>query len=182
MSRLSAVRLAIAGLVLVALTVSAAEAQSRRPVRDGFWFSGGLGYGTLGCQECDSRIGGLVGGLVFGGSLSQTVLLGVGTANWVRSEDGATLTAGTLDARFRFYPTRKTGFFLTAGLGIGSISADVDGLGSASATGVSAVAGLGYDIPIGKNASLTPFLNAVGIASDNADANFNQIGLALTLH
>lgn len=150
--------------------------------RQGFWFNVGLGYGSLGCDNCNGREGGLSGGLSLGGTLSQKFLLGVGTTGWTRSEGGTTLTVGTLDLRFRFYPSATGGFFLTGGLGVGSIHAEVNGFGSDTETGGAAVVGLGYDARVGSNVSLTPFLNGFAVRSSNADANVGQIGLSVTIH
>lgn len=49
--------------------------------RSGFWFSGGLGYGFLGCDGCEGREGGLSGGLASGGTLSDAVQSGDVDAN-----------------------------------------------------------------------------------------------------
>ena len=103
-----------------------AEAENRH-ARRGFWFSGGLGYGSLGCEDCGGREGGLSGGLGLGGSVSQKVLLGAGSNGWTRSEGGVTLTVGTLVALIRFYPSATGGFFLLGGLGLGTIHAEIDG-------------------------------------------------------
>jgi hypothetical protein len=170
-----------AGLALVALTAGTAAAQHPQ-VRDGFWFSGGLGYGSLGCDDCDGRVGGLSGGLSLGGTLNEHWLLGVGTTGWYRSEDGSTLTVGTLDARARFYTSASGGFFLTGGLGLGTISASVDGFGSDSEVGFGLMLGLGYDFRVGDNLSLTPFWNGFAVRSGDADANVGQLGLSLTVH
>lgn len=170
-------------VALAALVVFPGGLAAQRPqAREGFWFSGGLGYGSLGCQDCDAREGGLSGGLSLGGTLSEKVLLGVGTTGWTKSEDGVTLTAGTLAATIRFYPSATGGFFLLGGLGLGAVNLDVDGVGSESETGAGAVVGLGYDIRIGQMVSLTPYWNGVGISYSDGDANFGQIGLAVTLH
>ncbi len=165
------------------LLLSAAPAAAQHPqVRNGFWFNLGLGYGSLGCDGCGSRTGGFSGGLSLGGALSEKVLLGVGTTGWTKSEGGVTTTVGTLDARIRFYPSATGGFFLTGGLGLGSISADVSGLGSASETGVGLVLGLGVDIRLAKNLSFTPFWNGFAVRSSDSDANVGQIGVGLTIH
>jgi hypothetical protein len=155
---------------------------ANRHLRRGFWFSGGLGYGTLGCDDCTSREDGLSGGLALGGSLSQKVLLGVGTNGWTKDEGGSTLTVGTLVALIRFYPSATGGFFLLGGLGVGSIHLAVDGFGSDSETGAGALLGLGYDIRVGSNVSLTPFWNGFAAQTTNFDANVGQLGLSITLH
>ncbi len=150
--------------------------------RRGFWFSAGLGYGALSCENCDDYTGGVSGGLALGGAIGSHVLLGVGTTGWYKSEDGVTLSVGTLDARVRVYPSTSSGFFLTAGAGLGSISAELGRLGAESEVGLGVVLGLGWDIRVGRNVSLSPFWNGIAVRSENADANFGQIGLAVTIH
>lgn len=156
---------------------------ARNPhAREGFWFNGGLGFGSLGCGTCTERAGGASGGLSLGGTLSDRVLLGVGTTGWYRSEEGVTLSVGTVDARLRFYPNVRSGFFLTGGVGLGSISAGVAGLGTETETGLGVMLGLGWDIRVSPNVSLTPFWNGSAVRTRNADANFGQIGLGVTIH
>src|SRR5207245_2106658 len=99
----------ISGLSVGASPALAQHSQTRQ----GFWFNVGLGYGSLGCQGCSGRTGGLSGGLSLGGTLTPKLLLGVGTTGWRKSENGATLTVGTLDARVRYYPSATGGFLLT---------------------------------------------------------------------
>ena len=169
--------------VVVAIAVSAASAHAQNAqIRDGFWFSGGLGYGSLGCDNCSgTRTSGLSGGISLGGTITPRFLLGVGSEAWSKSEQGATLTVGTLDARVRFYPSTTGGFFLTGGLGLGTITGAASGY-TASETGVGAVFGLGYDVRVARNASLTPYWTSFAMKSSNADANVGQVGLAITLH
>ena len=73
-------RPAIALLVCLATVAGAGTAagQGHAQTRQGFWFSGGMGWGTLGCADCDGRTGGFSGGLSLGGQLSSKLLLGVG--------------------------------------------------------------------------------------------------------
>ena len=128
------------GLLLLATATATTAAQAQE--RHGFWFNGGLGYGSLGCENCGSREGGLSGGISLGGTLSPHWLLGVGTTGWTKEDGGIRLTTGTVDARVRFYPSRTGNFFLTGGLGVGEIRASGFGA-SASETGWGAVLGLG---------------------------------------
>jgi hypothetical protein len=151
------------------------------PRHSGFWFSAGLGYGSLGCQNCGSRTGGLSGNLALGGTLSQKLLLGVSSNGWMKSENGSTLTVNALTAAVRFYPSVTGGFFLMGGLGLGTVSANVSGVGSGSETGVGALLGLGYDMRIGPKVSLTPYWNGFAMNSSNSNANVGQIGLGITV-
>jgi hypothetical protein len=172
----------VVALMLAALSPRAASAQGHPQTRQGFWFNGGLGYGSLGCQDCSGREGALSGGLAIGGTLSRKVLLGVGTNAWSKSQGGARLTVGTVTALIRFYPSSTGGFFLLGGLGVGSVRAQVSGFGSASETGAGALVGLGYDIRVAQNVSLTPYWNGFAMSSSNADANVGQLGLGITVH
>lgn len=174
--------MSVAALLLAALSPRAASAQGHPQTRQGFWFNGGLGYGSLGCQDCGSREGGLSGGIALGGTLSQKVLLGAGTNGWSKTEDGATLSVATLTAMIRFYPSSTGGFFLLGGLGLGTIRAEITGFGSANETGVGALVGLGYDIRVGQNVSLTPYWNGFAMSSSSSDANVGQLGLGITVH
>ena len=158
-----------------------AQAQNTQ-ARQGFWFSGGLGYGSLGCDNCGSREGGVSGGLSLGGTITPRFLLGVGTSGWTKSQQGATLTVGEIDARVRFYPQTKGGFFLTGGIGIGSVTGSVAGFGRNTETGAGAILGMGYDIRVARNTSITPYWNGYGMKNSNTDANVGQVGLAVTLH
>jgi opacity protein-like surface antigen len=150
-------------------------------MREGFWFNAGLGFGSLGCENCVGRRTGLSGGLSLGGTINEKLLLGFGTTGWAKSEDGATLTVGTADARLRFYPSLNSGFFLNAGIGLGTISVS-ETFSSESETGVGMMLGLGWDLRVSDNVSLTPFWNGAAVAGSNFDANFGQFGLGVTIH
>lgn len=153
------------------------SSRPRMQVREGFWFNAGMGFGSLGCESCIGRENGLSGGLSLGGALGDKWLLGVGTTGWAKQLDGELLTVGTLDVRFRFYPTLRTGFFITGGLGLGSVSYAGD-----SEFGAGAIVGVGWDIRVGSNVSLTPFWNGFAMQNDNGDANVGQLGLGVTIH
>jgi hypothetical protein len=178
-------------LAVCLLLVGAASAAAQTPttptpapepvnkqLHSGFWFNGGLGYGTLGCSECDGeREGGLSGNLTFGGTVNQRFLIGFGTAGFVKEVDGETLTQGHYDARIRFYPSRTNGFFLTGGAGLGVVS-----FAGESDKGFSLLLGLGYDIRVGKNVSLTPFWNGYAMSANDIGWNVGQIGIGVTIH
>src|SRR5437762_9397722 len=89
-------RTAVALAVITACLAGSALAQQPQPrqpqLRHGFWFSGGLGYGSLGCQNCSGRTGALSGNISLGGTLSPKLLLGVSTNGWTKSDSGSSLT------------------------------------------------------------------------------------------
>jgi len=104
---------------LIALTASLAFAQGPERTRRGFWFMGGLGWGTADCELCaDQRVGGVAGVLALGGTLSQKLTLGASANAWVRREGDVTQTLGALDATVRFYPFSRAHLSLLAGLGV----------------------------------------------------------------
>jgi hypothetical protein len=171
----------LTGLVLAAATPMAAQAQTPQ-TREGFWFNGGLGVGSLGCAGCDGRLSGGAGALAVGGKLSDQVLLGASSNLWTRSEDGATLTVGTVAAVVRYYTSPTGGFFLLGGAGIGSLDAELAGFGSATETGFGLIGGLGYDFRVARMVSLTPFWNGVAVRAADETWNFGQFGLSITVH
>jgi hypothetical protein len=179
-------RTALALAVITACLAGSALAQQPQPrqpqLRHGFWFSGGLGYGSLGCQNCSGRTGSVSGNISLGGTLSPKLLLGVSTNGWTKSENGSSLTVAALTAAVRFYPSPTGRFFLTGGLGLGTVSAGINGFGSASQTGGAALLGLGYDIRIGRTVSLTPYWNGYALTYSGGDANVGQLGLGITVH
>lgn len=162
-----------------ATPVPAARPPLPRFAREGFWFNGGVGYGTVGCDNCfGQRAGGLSGGLTAGGTLSPRVLLGVGISGFTRNDGfGDRLTAGTLDARLRVYPSSTAGFFLTGGYALGHFTASGD-----TRLGHGAVLGAGWDVRVSRNVSLTPFYTGFAMRSSLFDANVGQIGLGITVH
>ncbi|HEX6134646.1 MAG TPA: outer membrane beta-barrel protein [Longimicrobiales bacterium] len=164
------------GILALALP-SAADAQAR----EGFWFNMGLGYGSLGCDGCDGREGGLSGGLALGGSVSQKLLIGAGTTGWTKSENDVRLSVGTFTALVRYYPSETSGLHFNGGLGIGSVQVSSGGV-SATETGAAAVLGMGYDFRIGENMSITPFWNGAGVNAADVTWNNGQIGIGFTLH
>ena len=70
------------------------------------------------------------------------------------------------------------GFFLTGGIGIGTASYGVED----AEIGAGVFLGLGWDIRVGRNVSLTPFWSGFAMANDNMDANVGQIGIGVTIH
>jgi hypothetical protein len=158
--------------------------------REGFWYNAGLGLGSYrahsgACAECDGTLSGLSGELSLGGTFSDTLLVGGGSSGFYRSlESRETLKVGIVDARLRFYPVRTSGFFLTGGVGIGTVTTGVVGFSSLSRTehGLAGVLGLGWDVRIRPKISLTPFWNGIGVSTSSNTAGFGQLGLGFTVH
>jgi hypothetical protein len=168
-------------------TRPAATSRPAKPnpnAREGLWFSGGLGLGSLGCSGCNRQTS-ISGTLSAGTTLSPRLLVGGGIDGWTKTEGRTTLTAATLDGRIRFYPAAARGrVFLTGGLGLGSLRSQVGALASRSRnrTGGSALIGGGIDLRISPTASVTPYANLFTVRAGGATANIIQIGAAFTAH
>jgi hypothetical protein len=159
------------------------DASGGRPhTREGFWFSGGLGVGSLGCEDCDERETSLSADIAVGGTLSSRFLIGAGTSAWSKEEDGLTLTVATLEARMRFYPRAEAGFFLTGGLGLSTVRVGFDDFGDESENGLGVTLGLGWDVRVARNVSITPYWTGTAVRVDEANANFGSLGVAVTIH
>lgn len=186
----------IAALLSVAATVTLAssargqgnlEGEGRGgekvpPAREGFWANAGAGWGSLGCTACSARAQGVSGGLVVGGTLGPSFLIGAGLTGWMRSDAGTTLSVASLDARFRFYTAATSNLFFTVGAGVGTIGDGVTGTGVAGELGTSFVLGVGYDLRVGGMVSITPYIHFYGVKTENLDVNVGQAGLSLTIH
>ncbi len=189
--------------ILVALSVSSLAAQKPQ-TRNGFTISFGLGGGSAGatCEGCDSdRQSAPSGYLRIGGAVRQNLILAGEINGWSKEydEEGgtATLTIATVNFVAQWYPQPTNGFFLSAGVGTGSMGIDikVPGFGTLSdnTTGFGYQVGTGYDIRVGNNFSLTPFATYFATAGGKfdsngfgsgakVDGNVFHIGLGFTWH
>jgi hypothetical protein len=153
----------VGGVVLFASPLAwAGHPQERR----GFWIGLGAGYGSagVGCDGCEGseRQDSFAGSLRLGGTLNERVLLGFESNGWIKEQEGVTVTLGSFTGTVTFYPQARSGFFLKGGVGLSYIDTEVrDGSLSASLskTGWGVLAGLGYDLRVGRNISITPLVN-----------------------
>jgi len=175
--------LLVAGGLALALTP---QARAQHPqVRDGLWGGFGIGFGSLGCEECDERSTSFSGYGKIGGTVSRKVLIGFEASGWVKEEDGATLSMSNGSAVIYFYPSLEGGLHLKGGLGVSVLELSLDfggGTLSDSETGGGGMLGIGYDIRVARNMSLTPGLNFLGGSFDGGSANFWQLVVGLTWH
>jgi hypothetical protein len=177
-------------LTLALCLVSPLVAQDAGTRRQGFWFNIGFGYGTadFNCDNCGdtSRDGGVTANLALGGTLSDRFLLGVESDGWYKEESGVHNLFGNFILVGYYYPSPSADFFLKGGVGSASYlfrngsSIDDNGLGF--------MAGLGYDIPVGRKTSISPTVAFnFGTMGDHQGArsvkiNWLQLGASLTLH
>jgi hypothetical protein len=173
----------VACIVLVASVASAQTTpapqapQDNKHQRSGFWFSGGLGFGSASCEDCGERFSGGTADISLGGTINPKFLIGVGLSGFAGELDGFDVEMSTFDARIRFYPSVKNGFFITGGIGTGRVAVE-----DISDNGLAVILGIGYDARVGKNVSITPFWNGYGMSINDYGYNFGTIGVAVTIH
>jgi hypothetical protein len=173
-------------LTLVALTVAAAPAAAQHEqTREGFWAGVGMGWGSFGlsCDVCDGleRTGSYSGYFKLGGTLRPNLLLGAEMNGWTKSEDGASVNLGNASAAAYWYPMPQSGLFLKGGVGYSRMSAD-DGFSDASDSGFGLLAGMGFDLRVAGNTSLTPVLNYFRGSFEGGSADVVQVGMGVTFH
>jgi len=181
MGKLRAIGFSAFFAILLASSASAQQAQTRQ----GFWIGGGMGYGSmgLGCSGCAGvgRTGGLSGYAKLGGTLRQNILLGVEMNGWTKSEAGATITMGNHSGAAYWYPMATQGLFIKGGAGYSVLAVD-DGFSSANDSGFGLLGGVGYDIRVGRNLSITPVANYFRGGFEGGSANVLQLGMGVTSH
>jgi hypothetical protein len=184
---------------LLACLSSSTQAQSSRRAnaRQGFWVGFGLGSGSAGtnCPSCNTvRSSGLSGYARLGGTLSRSILLGVETNGWAHSEAGVDESIGFGSVVVLWYPSPTGALYLQVGLGGMSYRAD-DGVDQLTATAPSASIGVGYEMRVGRNMSLVPYVNSLASSpvrlhfdgvpvstSEDISINLFQFGLGITWH
>ncbi len=183
-------RLHLVLIVLTTLPVPALadHAQTRR----GFWWSFGAGFGSAQarCDQCTSgnRVGSFSGTIRLGGTIGEHLLLGWEGSGWLKNDSGwlrtdvdVGRTLGNSSVIALYYPRAASGFFLKAGAGAsyagfppanqpvdfclaGTCYSLDEG---AHGVGFGITVGLGYDLRIRPNLSLTPeFSFALGLPRD----------------
>ena len=165
--------LAAGTLTAQAPTAPTAPSEEPRNAHKGFWISVGLGTGSAGvdCSSCSNdRTNGFSGGLRLGGTLSQQWLLGFESNGWFHSESGVDETLAFGNVVAAWYPSRTGAFYLKFGLGGMSYKA-TDGVDDLTATAPAATLGIGYDFRVGRNFSVTPYLNSLATSAASFKVN-----------
>ena len=177
----------VAWAVVAAIAIAAQDvhAQMNTPARDGFFIGLGLGGGSFGCTGCGDRQSGFSGQLKLGTALNSQWLVGVESSAWTKEEGGARLTHANVSAMAQVYPVATNGFFLRGGVGVSSLEIGVptgSGTVSARETGLGLTAGLGYDVRVGANFSVSPYATFGWGDHEGGSANTFQLGLGVTWH
>jgi hypothetical protein len=109
-----------------------------------------------------------------GAAVSPNLVIAAESNGWVKTVDGAESQLGTLAAVAQWYPTLTNGFFVKGGLGF-SMYTEKEGGFEAKAVGPGYQVGTGYDFRVGRNFSLTPYVNFLAMA--DADVKLNGTSL-----
>lgn len=173
------------------------EVSDRAPggLRHGFWFGAGLGVGAEAFDANDglgwsSDQGGGVGYLKLGGTVSQNLTLGVEGNLWSSRyyAEGYDRTLSSLMFIAQVYPGARSGFFIKGGAGFAHDALRLYGP-SYPTTGLvtdrdgSALAlGLGYDVRVARNVSVTPTIDLLGQHYRTHDERVLSFGLGVTFH
>ena len=173
-------------------------AQGAPALRQGFTISFGLGGGSaaFGYEGNSSdRFSGPSGYLRIGGAVTPSLVIAGETHGWTRSEEDITSQVGYLMAVAQWYPNAAGGFHLIGGLGAGMMNEEDDAPGGYQLESVGGAfqVGLGYDIRMTRNFSLTPYANFLGMgggeprfngvsAGGSLSANVFQFGLGFSWH
>lgn len=170
-------------LLVAPLALSAQTTQARQ----GFNISFGVGAGSGGvtCDGCSTdRQNGYSGYLRMGGTVSPKLIVGGETQGWMHSSNSETDQFSYLTAFAQYYPSVSNGLFLKGGLGFGATSFEVKNdpfLGDYKMTsgGMAGTIGMGYDIRMATNFSLTPYMNYLSTFGANAKSGGQDLGFKL---
>ena len=182
-----------------ALLLAASPVAAQNAARQGFTISFGLGAGSAAASyegNTTDRIGGPSGYLRLGGAVTPKLVISGETHGLTHTEGSLTSHFGYLMAVAQWYPQSSGGFYLSGGLGIGAIrEEDSDPLFDYELVSIGGAAqvGLGYDVRMTRNFSLTPYVNFLGMGggkpsfngvsqSGTLSANSVQFGLGFSWH
>jgi hypothetical protein len=185
-----------AALVLLS---APAMAQSGAHARQGFTVSFGFGGGSAGisCDDCSTdREGGFSGYLRLGGAVRPNLIVAGESHGWTKSEGTLTAQIGYLTGVAQWYPALTSGFHVIGGAGFGMLrmeDSDPAFGGTLESFGVAYQVGAGYDWRVGRNFSLTPYFNFLGMGGGEPkldgtalggklNANVLQLGLGFSWH
>lgn len=165
--------------------------------RNGFWAGAGVAAAAFhtDCPSCtENEINGPGAAIRIGGSPAQNILLGGEVAGWSQSASGVKRSATYLSLIALWYPWAQRGLHVKFGVGVGGSRRD-DGTDVETATGRGGSLGVGFDIRIARNVSLSPFVQGLSVMVNDMKRNgttitlvpdtrlnLGQIGVAITWH
>ena len=190
--------LLLAAAPLAAQDSTATDSTVTKHLREGFWLRIGLGYGWI-----DGNLGGDLneeleafsapsGFLALGGQPSANVGIGV-TVNSLRESKSDEKSLSAIIAPTVFWHDKNSGFYTQFAIGL-AIYTEETTAGDFSGTGFGLMAGLGIDLRVARNLSITPYGNLIysrlgslefegrNVPGINMSTMLYQIGASLTVH
>jgi hypothetical protein len=181
-------------LLLGALAVAPLSAQT--PKRSGFWLGVGAGWGSarLNCNICQKDRDDAVSGYAqLGYTVTPQFLLGLESNLWYNPGTPTDQTMGTIGLIGQFYPSASNGLYFKIGANLAKYWAKDDARNEFKTKAVGGLVGVGYEVPIGTNLTIAPFVTVLGSANSdftyndtkvNGSANTSliQLGLGFTWH
>lgn len=167
--------------------------EAGRQRRDGFWLSGGLGYGGEsfdardGLGWSDDKGGGVVY-LKLGGTVTPSLLLGLEGQLWGAdySYDQYERGLGSLMGIAQFYPAPRSDFWLRGGIGWArDYFRDYQTPGTTYTTtrnGSAFALGMGFDFPVSRKVSITPSVDFLAQHYDTHNERVISLGVGVTFH
>lgn len=158
----------VAAVMAMMLLVPATAGAQFNHIRDGFYSTIGLGFGSakVSCDQCgggrESGISGLFG---IGLAIDQPLIIGAEVDLFYRQQDQDDIWIAALTGFGQWYPVGNGPFFVKAGLGMGWTQVTVltpTGVVSRSTSGLGYMAAVGYDFRIGYYLSITPIVGIYG--------------------
>ncbi len=181
--------------VLVLAAIPAIAAAEHPQTRQGFGisFGPGLGSGKVDCNSCsfDSETGGSAY-VRLGGHVRNDMFVGFESNVYGDTTAGIDTAAVFMAGTFMWYPNAERGFYVKGSLGLGVV-VQSDDVNDAAFAAPGVGLGLGYDIRVAGNFSITPYLNLIATGKGEVEvddvktgvkAKFNlvQIGVGFTWH
>lgn len=161
---------------VLATPASAQRGEGHDSARSGLWGGFGLGWGSVGCEECVDRSSGFSGMGMIGGTLSDVVRIGGGGSGFYRTENNVELDLTTTMFIIQVFPGAGD-LYLQGGAGFAT--ADLTVLTETfEDEGAAFQVGIGYSANLGDRGkwAIVPFANWTGTSID-FEPEFFQIGV-----
>lgn len=182
-------------LLILALTAPALAMAAEPQTRQGFGISFGLGGGTgeLDCDACGTGSeDGFSGYLRLGGYVRPDLFVAFESNGFSASSDGVDTTGGFYSVALQWYPNEEKGFYVKGNLGLAGVIIE-DDEDEVTSGHLGLGLGVGYDWRLGRNFSLTPYINLVFTGKNELKFNDEgtgikgsfslvQLGLGFTWH
>ncbi len=171
---------------VVALTALATTASAQESHRDGVWFSMGAGAGWNLSGPDDETTTGFSGYIRAGGTPNPRFLVGGEVRFWARSvAEDTWVSRGNGTVNLLFYPSFDLDLLLNIGIGVAGVelySTQGSTVTKEWQTGFGGTLGVGYDIRITDNFSITPNVDFLYQLISDTDNYMLMLTVGATFH